>query len=56
MWRKGAWNHYKKGAITIPGINAEVSTVRWGNLDQDVVVSFPDFRGQHGPVPSSYRV
>ena len=45
-----AWNHYKKGAITIPGINAEVSTVRWGNLDKDVVVSFPDFGGQHGPV------
>ena len=49
-WRKGAWTHYKNGAITIPGINAEVSTVRWGNLDEDVVVSFPDFRGQHGPV------
>ena len=30
--------------------SAEVSTVRWGNLDEDVVVSFPDFRGQHGPV------
>ena len=30
--------------------SAEVSTVRWGNLDEDVVVSFPDFGGQHGPV------
>ena len=29
---------------------AEVSTVRWGNLDDDIAVSFPDFRGQHGPV------
>ena len=48
-WRKGAWNHYKKGAITIPGNSAEVSTVRWGNLDEDVVVSFPYFR-EHGPV------
>ena len=30
--------------------SAEVSTVRWGNLDEDIVVLFPDFRGQHGPV------
>ena len=30
--------------------SAEVSTVRWENLDEDVVVSFPDFRGQHGLV------
>ena len=30
--------------------SAEVSTVRLGNVDEDVVVSFPDFRGQHGPV------
>ena len=30
--------------------SAENSTVRLGNVDEDVVVSFPDFRGQHGPV------
>ena len=27
--------------------NANGSVVRWGNIDEDVVVSFPDFRGQN---------
>ena len=24
--------------------------MRWANLDEDVIVLFPDFRGQNGPV------
>ena len=26
------------------------SAIRWGNLDENVVVSFPEYTGQHGPV------
>lgn len=26
------------------------SAIRWGNRDENVVVSFPEYRGQHGPI------
>lgn len=30
--------------------DADNSAIRWGNLDENVVVSFPEYRGQHGPI------
>ena len=30
--------------------DADNSAIRLGNLDENVVVSFPEYRGQHGPI------
>ena len=46
---RGTTTRRVRSRSTVIQGSAEVSTVRLGNVDEDVA-SFPDFRGQHGPV------
>lgn len=50
---RGAYGTAARGARSRSPANrrdADNSAIRWGNLDENVVVSFPEYRGQHGPI------